>query len=763
MQNVSREYKESMRGIGRNRGYIKATIGIVNSKAQENAHIDPDMNNLLYFSDIKGAFNGAIVDKIYAMPEEDFSKIDGTMYFAPENKAGYTYYNNGIVTEDIGQSIYISFGEKKYDIKGLTIDFGDCYPTEFTIENDKRVLTYSENDKRYWTTEDSFDGTTFLKITPISMVNGQCRLRIYKFSCGVTNTFTNEDVINYSEREYVSPIAETLPSTDVTLTIKNYDLYYLPDNPESALAYMQQGQEVKVAFGYDVNGKGKIEWLPERTTYLKTWKADETKAIFTATDIFDNISGTYYRGKYYSEGISLYDLAVDVFEDAGIVNYFIDTYLHDVIVHNPIPVVNHSVALQIIANAGRCALSEDRYGRVHMQSAFIPEMIATANNQTKYSHIENVLKNDIKDGYATASNDFSIVDGTLHFLPDDESIYLETGYISESLWVETKEEVVTQRLSFRLGNDIKAFNLGGYWDGDMPVITITLEAVYTAFGLGINFRNVAPQKFSIITYRDDEVIDYVTVKDPPLTYFTDEAFMEFDRMELVFSIGYPNSRVFVDNIMIGDATDYTLNRNQMFTAPMATRQNKIKDIIVTYNNYKESTEMSVLASEEITVPEDLYEYTVYFSNAAYTLILCINCEDEDVYAEIIDSSNHFAKIKFHNVTDEVKVRYSISGYVYIVEEQKYVTNYNEDGDTKKWNNPIVSDAEHAAELEKWLATYFLGDVEYDISWRGDPAVDANDLFHLETKIGMAYIRDYENSLTFNGGWRGSMKARKVAR
>ena len=32
--------------------------------------------------------------------------------------------------------------------------------------------------------------------------------------------------------------------------------------------------------------------------------------------------------------------------------------------------------------------------------------------------------------------------------------------------------------------------------------------------------------------------------------------------------------------------------------------------------------------------------------------------------------------------------------------------------------------EHAKVIEEWLAEHFLGLVEYNISWRGDPRVDA---------------------------------------
>ena len=67
------------------------------------------------------------------------------------------------------------------------------------------------------------------------MVNGQGRLRIYQFVCGIANTFTDSQVISYSMKEHVSPITDSLPSWDVSLTVNNYDGYYNPDNPDSAL------------------------------------------------------------------------------------------------------------------------------------------------------------------------------------------------------------------------------------------------------------------------------------------------------------------------------------------------------------------------------------------------------------------------------------------------------------------------------------------------------------------------------------------------
>lgn len=89
-------------------------------------------------------------------------------------------------------------------------------------------------------------------------------------------------------------------------------------------------------------------------------------------------------------------------------------------------------------------------------------------------------------------------------------------------------------------------------------------------------------------------------------------------------------------------------------------------------------------------------------------------------------------------------------------------NHNNSGEVKSWDNPLISNVEHAKVIEEWLAEHFLGLVEYNISWRGDPRVDANDLFYIELKNGKKeMIRGYENTLKFNGAFSSTMKARRV--
>ena len=178
--------------------------------------------------------------------------------------------------------------------------------------------------------------------------------------------------------------------------------------------------------------------------------------------------------------------------------------------------------------------------------------------------------------------------------------------------------------------------------------------------------------------------------------------------------------------------------------------------------YSQNTEITDLISEELSVPYDNYEYTVYFLNPSYDLAALVE-DNQSIICEILDSSNYFAKVRFSGITEEdTVVKFKITGREYIVKEQFLTVPHNENGQEKEWSNPLISTVEHAKGLEEWLATYYLGDVDYSYKWRGDPRIDANDLFYLDLKERESIlVREYEHTLKFNGAWSCTSKARKA--
>lgn len=754
MQNASKAYKQAMKKPLRNRAYINITIGVINQNAQKTAKVDSSETPLACFSSPSKPFNNYELDSLYATAEQGFAMVDGSMVFLPREISD-AIMNNGIIARDLLGSILIVFGISDLDIKGLTIDFGECYPTKFTVETDTETKTY-ENLSAKWTTEDVFSGVSYIKITPVSMVNGQGRLRIYEFLCGVGNVFTNKDVKSYSWKDYVSPISESLPSQDMSISVYNFSQKYNVDNPDSAFNFMELGQEISVSFGYDVTGNGDIEWIASNEAYLKTWDADDSHAKFTASDQFDNINSTYYRGRFRKDGITAYDLAVDIFSDMGLEErqYMIDPYLKTILIYNPMPVVPHVEALQILANACRCVLFQNRDKKVQIKSSFVPDMEASSENQIFCSHVENILKIGSKTTYAASFRNFAKTDRSMMFLPREPSdISLETGYVSNSMCDEN----------------------GAF--AENPVITVSLESAYTCYGLLLSFQSVAPEDFVIRTYNNKSLVStYEVVANEDLEYITNDSFENFDEMEIEFTKGAPNSRIALDFLKFGDVTDYHLGYGLDLTStPKGVNQDKLKSMTVIRTLYSESTEESKqLLSEDMVISPTENIKTLYFSNASYALEALFAIEDADknvtysknlengVSVSILEASDFYVVLQFSGVTSEQTVSIVANGKEYQITKSRYTVQHGTIGEEIEWENKLISTAQHAVDLEEWISDYYMNPVEYQYSYRGDPRIDANDLFYLELKNrDESMVRCYQNELKYSGAWSGTMKARKV--
>ena len=746
MQAASKAFIESMKGPLRNRAYIDVRIGVVNQEAQKALSFDDPRNDFLYYSNIETPKKDVDVTQVYATAEENFAAVDGSMYFLPEEDEELEYYNNGIVTTALLGSVYVKFGSLyDLDIYGLTINFGVCYPTKFKVETDNGSYIF-ENEGEFWTTETPFRGVSYFIITAIEMVGGQDRLRINSFQCGVTIRFTNHETLNYTFTDYTSPIAENLPSLDMLLSVDNQNLYFSPDNDDSIFAFLEQGQIMKAKFGYDIGGdinnQGKIEWIPINTCFLQQWSATDISAQFTAVDIFEyELQDTYYKGVYHPEGISLYDLAEEVFADAGLIKgqYALANYMKKVIVKNPLPICKQSEAIQIIANAGRCVMTLSRNNVIILTPSFVPEYTISVNNQTEWSNIKNLLKDVKKDFYGNGSQDFTKVDKSLYFAPEDPKNYLRTlGYVSESMWIDDK------------------------WDNDQaPKITVVFEFPWSFYGLIIKFRNIAPEQVVVTTWQDGRKVQQFVIDNPELNCEIPDAFQEHDTFTVEITKGSPNARVFIESILINSITDYRLTRAYDLTAsPLATRYNRMQYIAVVRSEFNESEE-EVTANVRYDVEAGETTEIITFDKAAYDFQVEIILTD-NVTVEIVNSGTYYCELKIvSEVAQDVEIK--VTGKAYDIALKRYQVDYHRTGDIVNWTNPLISDADHAKKVEKWLADYYLGNVDYTLQWRGDPRVDANDLFWLELKDrNDTLIKAYQSRLNYSGAWSGQLKARKAA-
>ena len=421
MYNVSQAYKESMKQPVINHSYMKVMLGLINQEAQMSAQVE-NQSQYTAYSDFPTLFTKNDIGNMYATYEQDFWKADGSMYFLPRSPTNYR--KNGLITEDLFSSnllIEFSFGYGASDIRGLTVQFEHNYPTQFTVITSDGTEFQFENDSNKFETEQVFENTDSLtlRIEEMSVPNNRVRIYYVKFGLGLE--YDNEWIMSANSSSVLSAINEDLPEVNFSVTLKNDDQRFNVDNPSSEINFLESGQNLSVSYGYELDD-GNIEWMQLHSLRVSEWSANDTQATIKAVDRFKYMSDSYYKGVYYEDGISLYDLAELVLEDAGIegADYYLDSYLKKVIVHNPLPNVTHKEALQIIANAGRCIMDYDRYGRIRIYSAFIPEYTVSASGEEYYSNVENILADTEKIHYASYTKDFWKADGSMYFLPRNE-------------------------------------------------------------------------------------------------------------------------------------------------------------------------------------------------------------------------------------------------------------------------------------------------------------------------------------------------------
>lgn len=738
MQKVSKAYKESMKSSLRERAYIMISFGLVNQEAQAKATVDN--GSYAYYSNKDNIFGEHIDDTVYATLEEEFTKVDGSMFFLPRATEGGRYYDTGIVSDKLISEarceVIISLNTIATDFKGLTINFGENYPVDFDIVGSTgQTIAFRGNTKSKWSTEEVLENTTYIKLVFYKMKNPQSRLRIYSIMFGYGLVYYNDSVMSSALDSYVSPIGADVPQFDFSVTLKNYDHYFNVDNPNSAINYLETGQEMDIMYGYQTPGSDTIEWIQGNHLWCSEWESDDNTATIRCQDIFRNMDGEYVKGLYSATGKSYYALAEEILKDAGISEYYIDPRLKKLYSNNPIPRVKYKEALQIIANACRCVLTQSRDGKVQIKSNFMPSASIATNGEETYSNAANVLTDTPKVEYATLAGNYTPTDGTMFFLPRNGKAALTTGYVSKEI-------------SGANGTFTKN-----------PVVTITMEAIRAYYGLKLVFGTALPAAFTIRTYKGGEPVNEYPVEKDEIntTSIILRDFDDFDVMKIEFTkTAEPYNRIVLNYFSLSDVVDFTMNRRDMTSSPKAIKQELIKEVIVPCYTYQENNREENLVYEDIDVVAGEVE-TYYIQDPSYGYK--VKLDEVEGKATVVAWSNYFVTIKF-NVTGSFKLE--VQGYLYKIVEKYATVSLNARGKTVKWKNPLISNTTMANELAAWLADYYTAGIEYEYDTRGNPELDATDIVYQENEFhdGMR-VNIYRHTVNFKQAFSGRVTARRI--
>ena len=739
MQKVSREYKRSMKSSLRERAYIMVSFGLVNQEAQAKASVAKGDDT--YYSNNKNLFGEHTDDTIYATMEENFTRVDGSMFFLPRSNSSSRFYDTGIVSRrllsEAQYEMVINLNTIVTDFKGLTINFGENYPVDFDIIGDTNTVEFRDNDKAEFTTEEVFYQTTKIRIVFYTMKNPQSRLRVYSIRFGYGLVYYNDSVLDSKLETYVSPIGADVPQIDFSVTFKNYDRYFNVDNPNSAINYLETGQEMDIMYGYQLHDSDEIEWVKGQHLWCAEWESDDNKAVIKCQDVFRNMDGEYMYGMYAANGKSYYQLATEMLQDAGFEGdqYYLDPRLKTLYSKNPMPRVKHKEALQIIANACRCTLGQSREGKIQIKSNFVPEGTASSNGATNFSNVQHIMEDTDKDEYGTMANEYTIATGGMFLLGEGVAATRNTGYVSAAV-----------------SKDDCTFTIN-------PKVTISLTAIRTYGSLAFDFGYALPAEFILRTFNNGEAADEFTIGEDEIDKHTVviRNFNDFDVIEIEFTrTSEPNSRIVFNHFGLSEVADFTMDRRDMTSSPKAIKQELVKEVIVPCYLYQNGNKLDNVVSEdvEITTGE---ERTYYIQEASYGYIPKL--DDVTGQVTVVDWGNYYVTLRFL-VTGTYRL--DVQAYQYRIIERQVVKTLHARGKTVTWKNPLISDMTMANDLADWLKDYYLAGIEYEYDTRGNPELDATDIIYQENEFhsGMK-VNVYRHIIKFQQAFSGTVLARRI--
>lgn len=708
MQYATEQYRQEMRLPLRGASYVFVYIGLINNDAQRSA-------------EITSSFSG-----------DETHLYDG---------------NNSTVTstEEDG-SITFTFGDfYELNIAGLTMTFGDTIPDYITVTNGSKTKTYSVDGNEF-SFDDGYANCHYLTVTPDS---GQLSLKAIQFGIGLQ--FTNKQIMSTNRSNTVSHISNELPSKSFTFTVNNRLHMFNKDNPYGYADYLQEKQEIIYEYGRDLSD-GSFYRIKGGKVLLQSWSSDDSQATFSCVGRLNYMDGQYIKGQYYPDGISAYLLAENVFQEAGVTDYVIDPALRREQIFNPIPICSYREALQMIANACRCTLQEDRDGNVCLVLASRPSFIVEVSytGATDYSIESTLFDDNSMSNYADAEHEYAMADSSLLFLPEDSN-YMYVGFVSSQL-----------------------ANSNGQFTNN-PSIDIAFKSEYHMNKLYLNFAVVVPTSLTITLYLNGEVVSTDTLSELSLStiYEYDGA---IDAMKIAFNGAETNQRIHLNNIELNGYIEYELTYHELKYTPIATSLEKISDLNVHLYSYAyEQTEEGTSRSSYVkitTEPNDDGGDTMnvttgtseYGSSVASvkavvgenTITLNSPYYDYKVSAGTIKESGAYYLIVDSDIEQEIIVY----AKPFSITDNVITEKIHEKGIEKNSSNPLIGTQMMAQRQLVWLKDYYDDDLEYNLTYRGDPILDADDLIYLENRfVPYNEIRIQEETISTSAGMDFSCKLR----
>lgn len=291
-------------------------------------------------------------------------------------------------------------------IQGITIIWSTEYnefPTRFSVTAMRGNTTVAS---RTVTNNNSTTSTVALDIQNYDSVVikafdwclPQRRARIEQVVLGIYVTYTKADLMQFSHTQSGCLVSGELPKNSITFALNNASGVWNPLNPDGYVKYLAERQQVKVRYGFDIDGN--VEWIKGGTFYLSEWNTPSNgmTATFTARDMLEFIMDSPYNG--IRQG-TLYDIVSAAVSEADLpydTKVYIDPSLKNTTADFTADNRNYTQAeiIQLAANAGCCIIHQDRDGVLRIQPMSTPLSDYSISQNWSYTYPEVSLAKPLK-------------------------------------------------------------------------------------------------------------------------------------------------------------------------------------------------------------------------------------------------------------------------------------------------------------------------------------------------------------------------------
>lgn len=706
---VSNGYKSTMNQPVRPTSQFQARLEMLDRGVEHDSTIEQTN---------KAVFSTSVFDKAhecdYLTFEKDYMMVGGNALILPESN----YMANGFVSSSLtnGTGVFDSIPTISFEFDtmksfvGMTYTFAKTYPKQI------RVTAYLNNEivKQMIVEPDALEYVDEKNHVPecdkvifefLSMGDAYRRLRISRMVFGLVKVFTNADVLSTHHDIQVDPISSSLPSNTLTMTVLNFDKDYNPDNPHGMWEYFRNGLPLQVRYGTLVDGV--TEWVDCAYLFLSDAPtARENTATFQASDTISYLTDTYYKGLYRENGISLYELAVDVLTDAGVNEYELPIVLKDVKTYAPMPVLTHRECLQLIANAGRCVLYTDVSGKIVMRLQLNAEVSITDNGHLPWANSDKTKTGGANYDYITFEpNKWHIDDCARYIVPEDLRACKETCFVSDAM-SDTKGRFT-----------------------EPPKLFVSYSLPVSSYQFQISFDSVneeyAPD-FNVIFAKDDEVIKRVEVRgNTEIIYTVNDEIIGYTMVTIeILATSRPSNRIRVEAIDNGRVTDFYLDFQLALSRPTVIKTEELKSVDVKVHSYlvRETIDAIYDSGEIIVEGRERLQVSYAPSVDAIPSVEGGTLVGYEMYAQ-----TGFIEVEAHGV-----VKVTVDGHV-LNEKQSIVSvKESKTGEICPLDNPLITDSAFAQDVGTWVGNYLKNRNSYETNFRQDFRLDANDVIYFQS-------------------------------